>query len=553
MHRVAALPQVRLTLADGSWVELGPVLAKAGEGTIYTVNSRPTLVAKIFHTDLPDLTEKAAKVSAMVGAVPQGAVQDDGFVVLAWPQYVLFRGQTAVGFVMPRIDTAQAVEIHSLSNPSNRANPLPSAPQWTAGATWAHLVTAAANLCLAVDVVHHIDAVIGDFQERNILVANTVRVTLVDCDSMQFADSTGRQFLSPLGRPEFTAPELAKADLRTTARDKTSDLFALAVHIHLLIMAGNHPFMRGVWSGAGEQPDALTLAQRGNWAGGPGSALGTHPLAPPISFLPNDIQSLFVQCFTDGARNPNARPSADQWRRALSRIEIINCHRQPQHQIPAGTDECPWCEIDSRRKERKASTFAPSQKAMPPLGPPQPPPARSSAPAPARAPASAPGPAAGGSRTILRVLAALVFVGLIVAVGVTLTSKEESTTSGQRKGDSPTSTTQLKLLPQTFLLHPSPTLLTPPQQSAWTAVVVGTCDEGGSCGVKQRDAPLTAAPRLVPDDLQDGMTVTVACAIFGDTRSSQGHGSSNLWLRLNNGAFVNSVYLNISTSGIPSC
>ncbi len=549
MHRMVALPQVRLTLADGSLVELGPVLAKAGEGTIYTVNSRPNLVAKIFHTDLPDLAEKAAKVSAMVGAVPQGAVQDDGFVVLAWPQYVLFQGRTAVGFVMPRIDTAQAVEIHSLSNPSNRANPLPSAPQWTAGATWAHLLTAAANLCLAVDVVHHIDAVIGDFQERNILVANTVRVTLVDCDSMQFTDDTRRQFLSPLGRPEFTAPELAKADLRTTARNKTSDLFALAVHIHLLIMAGNHPFMRGVWSGVGEQPDALTLASRGNWAGGPGSALRTHPLAPPISFLPNDIQSLFARCFTDGAEDPNARPSADEWRQALSRIQIISCHRDPRHQIPAGTDECPWCAIDSMRKERKASAFAPAQKALPPLGhQPQPPPTWD----PAPPPAWPPGPAhvASGSRTILWVLAALVCVGLIVAVGVTLTSSEDSTTSGQRKGDS---TAQVTLPPQTFVINPTPISPTSPPPSSWSAVVVGTCDEGGSCGVKQRDAPFTAAPRLVPDDLQDGMTVTVVCVTSGDTRSSEGHGSSNLWFGLNNGAFVNSVYLNISTTGIPSC
>src|SRR6202011_5170683 len=113
--------------------------------------------------------------------------------------------------------------------PSNRARPLPSAPQWPADVTWGHLLTVAANLCLAVEVVHRVDAVIGDFQERNILVSDSCRVTLVDCDSMQFTDAAGRVFLCGVGRPEFTAPELAGAELSAHPRRKPADLVALAV------------------------------------------------------------------------------------------------------------------------------------------------------------------------------------------------------------------------------------------------------------------------------------------------------------------------------------
>ena len=80
---------------------------------------------------------------------------------------------------------------------------------------------------------------------------------------------------------------------------------------------------------------------------------------------------------------------------------------------------------------------------------------------------------------------------------------------------------------------PSPTSTPPPstpapQQTGSTAVVVGTCDEGGTCGVKQRTAPYTDAPRLVPNDLQDNVTVTVVCQTTGDVRTSTGHGSSSL-------------------------
>lgn len=333
-------------------MELGAVLARAGEGTIQEVVGHPQWVAKVFHPDLKDRVAKCAKVAAMIKSPPRGAVQSDGFAVLTWPLHMVDDDKGPVGYVMQRVDTSNAVEIHTLSNPSDRLNPLAGAPQWTPHVSWSHLVNVAANLCLAVDVVHRVDAVIGDFQERNILVNDTTRVTLVDCDSMQFADADGRQFLCAVGRPEFTAPELAGVNLAVTARDKPSDLFALAVHIHLLLMAGNHPFLRGNWTGGGEQPDAMTLAKTGHWAGGPKSPLRTHSLAPSVDFLPDDVQRLFARAFTDGASDPQSRPTAAQWRQALQRLKVRDCGRG--HQVPLRCEQCPWCRIDDERAARKA-------------------------------------------------------------------------------------------------------------------------------------------------------------------------------------------------------
>jgi DNA-binding helix-hairpin-helix protein with protein kinase domain len=323
-----------------------------GEGTVHEVLGRPHLAAKVFHAGLRGLADKLDKVAAMVDSQPPGATQPDGFIVLAWPQELIFDGARPIGFVMSRIDTATAVELHTVSNPSNRLDPMPSAPQWTRHATWGHLVNVAANLCLAVESVHRVEAVIGDFQERNILVADTTRVTLVDCDSMQFTDHSGRRFLCPVGRPEFTAPELVGVNLREQPREKPSDLFALAVHIHQLLMAGNHPFLRGQWVGPGAQPSALTLARSGDWAGGPNSRLRTHPIAPPQFFLPNDVQHLFVRAFSHGATDPLLRPSADEWRSALTRVQVTICARGA-HQVPVGCAQCPWCRIDDERMARK--------------------------------------------------------------------------------------------------------------------------------------------------------------------------------------------------------
>ncbi|UXA20591.1 hypothetical protein [Mycobacterium sp. SMC-4] len=354
---------MHLKTHGGLSLQLGAVLARAGEGTIYELLGHPDLVAKVFHPELKDLSTKMAKVAAMLATPPDGAVQSDGFVVLTWPTDLLDGSDGYAGYLMPRIDTSNAVEIHTVSNPSNRANPLPSAPSWTPNVTWSHLVNVAANLCLAVDVVHRVDAVIGDFQERNILVNDTTRVTLVDCDSMQFTDRAGRQYLCGVARPEFTAPELAGVDLVVTARHKPSDLFALAVHIHLLLMAGNHPFLRGEWTGIGEQPDALALARSGQWAGGPGSALHTHPLAPPVNFLPPDIEQLFARAFTDGARNPSDRPAASEWRDALLQMQLSTCPRG--HQIPVEADPCPWCVVDDRRAARRNARASSSTTSNP--------------------------------------------------------------------------------------------------------------------------------------------------------------------------------------------
>lgn len=360
-----------LWLAAGGQIHLGAPLAGAtGEGTVYGVSGRPDLAAKVFHTGLKGLAAKIDKVAAMVESPPPGATQSDGFTVLTWPRELLTDGSAPVGFVMARIDTAEAVELHTVSNPSNRINPMPSAPQWTRYATWEHLVNVAANLCLAVESVHRVEAVIGDFQERNILVADTTRVTLVDCDSMQFTDRIGRRFLCPVGRPEFTAPELAGLNLREQTRDKPSDLFALAVHIHQLLMAGNHPFLRGQWVGPGAQPDALTLARSGDWAGGPDSRLRTHPVAPAVTFLPPDIQQYFVRAFSHGASDPALRPTATEWRDALMRIQVTMC-ALGTHQVPVGSPHCPWCAIDEERAARKQNrawsrpATAPQQRIAP--------------------------------------------------------------------------------------------------------------------------------------------------------------------------------------------
>ncbi len=96
---------------------------------------------------------------------------------------------------------------------------------------------------------------------------------------------------------------------------------------------------------------------------------------------------------------------------------------------------------------------------------------------------------------------------------------------------------------------------TTPQVRAavWAGTITGTCDEGGSCGVQQRNAPRNAAPAITSQPLLDGSRVGILCQTIGDTRQNAGYGFSDLWYQISNGAYIPAVYVNTATEELPQC
>ncbi|ORB21329.1 hypothetical protein BST34_09495, partial [Mycolicibacterium monacense DSM 44395] len=86
--------------------------------------------------------------------------------------------------------------------------------------------------------------------------------------------------------------------------------------------------------------------------------LQTHPLAPPPTFLPAEIQQLFARAFTDGLRDPASRPSAAEWRDSLLRLQLTTCS-SGTHRVPVGTARCPWCAISEERLARRGAPTGP--------------------------------------------------------------------------------------------------------------------------------------------------------------------------------------------------
>jgi YVTN family beta-propeller protein len=342
-------------------LEIGPPLSQGGQGTIHVVLDAPERVLKRFHeAELARAADLEERLRAMVAHRPAGWRETSGHAMLAWPSDVVLDGNRFVGHVMPRLRLADVVELHVLSNPSDRSDPSGSTPGWVRGFTWGHLVQTGANLALATDVLHRSDYVVGDFNERNILVRSDTRVTLVDCDSMQVPNPrSGPPFLCGVGRAEFTAPELLDVDIATTPRRASSDLFALAVHIFQLLMEGVHPF-DGVWHGEGEKPRRHQLAQRGLFAYAGDPLLRPRPTAMPFDLLPEEIRELFARAFVLGATDPDVRPTGREWFDALGRCaaDLRTCTSVERHVYPSHHTTCPWCAAslrdEARRRERAA-------------------------------------------------------------------------------------------------------------------------------------------------------------------------------------------------------
>ena len=344
---------------SGDRFAAGRRLAVGGEGEIYEVSRHPGLVFKRLHDAvLANSPDAGLRLEAMVANRPtRWQEQKTGHILLAWPSDVVLESGRFVGYVMPRIDVRKTAELHVVTNPSDRRNPGPNSPAWVRGFNWRYLLQTATNLALATRALHVDGYVIGDFNERNVLISHDARVTLVDCDSMQVRHPSGRVFPCVVGRPEFTAPELLGTDLRTTPRRPSSDLFALAVHIHQLLMDGAHPF-DGLWHGDGDKPKRHQLAKEGVYAYAGDHRLTPHPGAIPFDFLPSSIRQLFIAAFVDGATRPDARPTGRRWRVALDEVvgEVRRCQLSRDHWYPAHHSSCPWCARTTAAPRHRAQT-----------------------------------------------------------------------------------------------------------------------------------------------------------------------------------------------------
>lgn len=91
-------------------------------------------------------------------------------------------------------------------------------------------------------------------------------------------------------------------------------------------------------------------------------------------------------------------------------------------------------------------------------------------------------------------------------------------------------------------------------QAPYSSSITGTCDQQKIChGAKQRAEPKNDAQQLFPDILPEGASVEISCQIRGELKTETDHAPSDLWYRLTNGAYINSIYITPPGTEIPTC
>ena len=341
------------TLGEVLSLDPGLRLGIGGEGVIYGLARRPELAAKIY---LPEKmnAERVSKLEAMLANAPDDPPKrTKGHASIAWPVELLCSvngHQQVVGFLMPRLQKPHLIS--DFYDVSTRHSKFPLF-------TYKHLYYTALNLASAVSAIHQKGYVIGDVNDRNILVTDEALVSIVDTDSFQVTDhASGRVYRCTVGTDMFTPPEMYSQNLEEVDRLPEQDMFGIAVLFFQLLMEGILPFA-GVYRGPGELTYNEALL-KGYFPYGGNSVMDPPRAAPPFEMLPPRIQDLFRQCFIDGHADPQRRPDALTWYQTFKECEqsLRVCARNTQHHYFSHCASCPWCErAESFKKDFEASGF----------------------------------------------------------------------------------------------------------------------------------------------------------------------------------------------------
>lgn len=315
--------------AGSDELQVGKRIGKGGEGEVYAIANLPGYALKAY---LPAVvSSREAKIRAMVDANLHASMN-----TVAFPTKVVADKRGAfVGFLMRLV--AEHKEIHELQTPSSRLKHFPSAD-------YRFLVRTAINVARVFGQVHSAGCVIGDINQRSILVSQQATVALIDTDSFQVVQK-GQQYLCVVGVPEYTPPELQGKSLNGIIRTVDHDAFGLAVAIFQILCMDRHPFS-GRPKGSGD----ITIEQAIKEFRFAYSVRDTKMQPPPSTVQMADLTPKVRQNF-ELAFSPQglgSRPTPAQWISALEELEqsLRPCPNNKAHHYSRIASECPWCRME---------------------------------------------------------------------------------------------------------------------------------------------------------------------------------------------------------------
>ena len=318
-----------------------PPLFGGGEAVIFALPATTGELAKVFRK--PNTDGRPARVTAMVKRPMSWTDPTLGGIV--GPKELLLDPTTGqfVGHVLDRVQDGPRRLLGTFSPLSDDYEPYP-----------VRLEIAQRIAAVVAELAKHpLEVILTDINACNFLVDRTHRVWIIDLDSAQITTDDGHVHCTSVCSPDFLPPRLqGRQNLKTIARTRQDERFALAVLLFKVLMDGTHPFAGRALDPRQDKPKQTERIRDGDWpytrSGSP-SAFDPPKDAPPFGALPVAFQELFTRAFSLGHSDPAARPSAVEWAETIRReIEAPGKRLGASYASPR-VQAAPWLRLHLRR------------------------------------------------------------------------------------------------------------------------------------------------------------------------------------------------------------
>jgi len=209
---------------------------------------------------------------------------------------------------------------------------------------WKDRISIGEILCDLVDELHKLDLIIADIGPKNLFTnMSEGELIMIDCDGIVPPGPFSPQ---AIGSPNYIAPEVYK----TKVPSQKGDLHALAVTLYELLFLCHPLIGPKKYSDDPEINDKLMFGEKALFIEHPEDQ-SNKPVRMPIQAkdFGKDIWELCKKAFIDGLFVPSDRPSAKEWKAALSNLKanLKKCSNEscfgkysPQSMLHSN---CYWC------------------------------------------------------------------------------------------------------------------------------------------------------------------------------------------------------------------
>ena len=277
------------------------VLSEAGgTATVYNVQGTDDFVFKLYK-DKKYAIKSEAKLKQFISGFPSAELDSVTNLPikvhqLAWPKNIVYEKNKPVGFLMPKINFKDTIQLNRIFSVKNRQS-----EKITEDITWR--ITVARNLADVYNTLHKSGYYVVDTKPANIRTYKIVPgVCLLDCDGFKLKNSP---FEGDMITPDYIAPESIGKPPSKLGREQ--DIFALSVLIFQIFNNGIHPY-----SGILKKNDTLPIQERIKQSGYAYGKIQNRIQKPSPATLhhlfPEEMLNIFSRIFEKGER-----PEANEW------------------------------------------------------------------------------------------------------------------------------------------------------------------------------------------------------------------------------------------------